>query len=165
MIEGEIEMACIYSQCEIKGLVLEPMISDEWAFVSSVTNPPPGEEIRFEELIKYPLILPSRISGMRMRLEKTAAERGLELNIVLEVQSESLMKGLIERGIGHTILPFDSVRNDSAQAKLHSTRIIEPRFPSQMFLAYPERPPLSRGAAAVRGLLLDLVRSTAMAAS
>ncbi|HWG06883.1 MAG TPA: LysR substrate-binding domain-containing protein [Beijerinckiaceae bacterium] len=163
MLEGEIELACIYSQFELKGLVLEPMISDEWVFVSSETNPPPGTEIRFEDLTKYPLILPSRVSGMRMRLEGTAAERGLTLNIILEVQSESLMKNLIERGIGYTILPYDSVRNDR-QVNLHCTRIIEPHFPSRMFLAYPEKPPLSRGAAAVRGLLLDLVQSKETAA-
>jgi LysR family nitrogen assimilation transcriptional regulator len=164
MIEGEIELACIYSQFQLKGLVLEPLISDEWVFVSSVKTPPSGDEIRFAEVAKYPLILPSRISGMRMRLEKTAAERGLTLNIVLEVQSESLMKTLIDRGIGHTILPYDSVRNDP-QVKLHTTRIVEPHFPSRMFLAYPEKPPLSRGAAAIRGLLLDLVHSSGTAAN
>ncbi len=63
------------------------------------------------------------------------------------------MKTLIETGIGHTILPHDSVRNDR-QVNLHCTRIIEPRFPSRMFLAYPEKPPLSRGATAVRVALV-----------
>jgi LysR family nitrogen assimilation transcriptional regulator len=85
--------------------------------------------------------------------------RGLTLNIVLEVQSEPLMRELIEQGVGHTILPFNSVRKNVARGTLHAARIIEPSFPSKMFLAYAERPPLSRGAAAIKGLLLELARA------
>ncbi len=82
MLEGENRRwpASIHNS-SFKGLVLEPMISDEWVFVSAETNAPPGTEIRFDDLTKYPLILPSRMSGMRMRLDSTAAENGHSLSI------------------------------------------------------------------------------------
>jgi LysR family nitrogen assimilation transcriptional regulator len=153
---GEIELACLYSGQELKNVVRERLIDDEWVFVSATAKRPPRDEITFRELSAYPLIVPSRISGMRVRLDEAARQKGLKLTIALEVQSESLMRRLIDQGVGHTVLPSVSVRNSYDRSSLHIARIVEPSFPSTMCLIYPERPTLSQGAAAVRRLLLEL---------
>ena len=156
LLNNEIDLACLYSSVPIKGLSVDQVLEDEWVFVSSGRSSPSFETIRFRDIAEFPLVLPSRSSGMRLRLEEEARERDIELRIVLEVQSEALMKQLIEQGVGHTVLPFVAVQASCEKGELHSARIVEPVFPSRMFLARREKQTLNRNAAAVRSLLLKL---------
>ena len=105
------------------------------------------------------MILPSRSSGLRLRVEQEAWARGIELNIILEVQSGSLKQRLIEQGVGHTILPRMEAREAIADGRLHAARIIEPEFPSVTLISHRKTPVLSPSALAVKDLLMEIAQS------
>lgn len=153
---GEIELGCLYSDGGISGLRHEIVLNDEWVFVSTPRNAPAGGSIPFSTIEGLPLVLPSRSSGLRLRIEQEARARGMELNVVLEVQSGTLMQRLIEQGVGHTVLPKFEVRDAIATGRLRAARIVEPQFPSRTHISHRESPPLGPSAMAVKSLLMEV---------
>lgn len=153
---GEIELGCLYSDGGVSGLRHEVVLRDEWVFVSAPGNAPPGSEVAFSSLEGLPLVLPSRSSGLRLRVEQEARARGMELNVILEVQSGTLMQRLIEQGVGHTILPKFEVREAISSGRLRAARIVDPQFPSRTHISHRENPPLGPSAMAVRALLMEV---------
>ena len=153
---GEIELGCLYSDGGVSGLLHETVLTDDWVFISAPSNAPQGREINFASLEGMPLVLPSRSSGLRLRVEQEARARGIELNIILEVQSGTLMQRLIEQGVGHTILPRFEAREAIASRRLHAAKIIEPEFPSVTLISHRKTPALGPSALAVRELLIDI---------
>ena len=155
---GEIELGCLFSDGGVSGLSHQAVLNDNWVFISAPPNAPINNEISFAALEGVPLILPSRSSGLRLRIEQEARARGIELNIILEVQSGTLMQRLIEQGVGHTILPRFEARDAIATGRLHAARIIEPQFPSVTLISHRKAPLLSPGALAVKELLIEIAQ-------
>lgn len=155
---GEIELGCLYNDAG-ESLKNELVLNDEWVFISSPHNASHGEEIKFEAIESLPLVLPSRSSGLRLRVEQEARSRGVSLNVVLEVHSGTLMQKLIEQGIGHTILPKIEVRDAIASGRLHAARILDPQFASRTYISHRETPPLGPSAIAVKALLMEVAAS------
>jgi LysR family nitrogen assimilation transcriptional regulator len=125
-------------------------------FSGSETSAP--EEISFDEISAYPLILPSGQSGMRHRLTEEAHARGVTLNVVLEVQSETLVLQLVNQGFGATFLPLHAVRDGVEAGSLRTCKIINPTFPSHMYLAHAPKFPLNTGAQSVMALLREIAK-------
>lgn len=155
---GEIELGCIYNDAG-KSLINELVLNDEWVFISSPHNAGHGDEIKFEAIERLPLVLPSRSSGLRLRVEQEARARGITLNVVLEVQSGTLMQKLIEHGVGHAILPRIEVREAIDSGRLHAARILDPQFASKTYISHRETPPLGPSAVAVKALLIEVALS------
>ena len=64
-----------------------------------------GEELRFEDVCRMPLILTERDSVYRRALEQAAALRDIEVSPVLEVDSTSAITSLVKIGLGVSLLP------------------------------------------------------------
>lgn len=155
---GEIDLACLYSDGGVSGLRHEVVLRDEWVFVSAPGSAPPSEAVRFADIERLPLILPSRSSGLRLKIEHEARARGMELQIVLEVQSGVLMKQLVGQGVGHTILPRFEVKDAVDAGILCCTKIIEPSFPSRTHISHRDAPPLGPAALAVKAALIEVAQ-------
>lgn len=156
---GELQLACVYSAEDFDGLVYEKIIHDEWALVDMAKGQPVSESVPFKQLDGLPLILPSGISAMRQRLAEQARKDGIELNVILELQSQMIVKQLVERGIGYTVLPLNAIRQETADHDLRARRIIEPSFSCPTFIVTTNPQMLSPGAQAVRLLLMSMAQS------
>jgi LysR family nitrogen assimilation transcriptional regulator len=154
---GELDLACLFGDGHIRGLGQELLLKDEWMLVSSGVKPT-SADVSFSELESLPLVLPSRTSGMRQRLEQEARSRGFELKVVLEVQSGTLMRQLLENGVGHSVLPFLSVRHSVEAGVLNAARIVDPSFISRTYVVYREGQVLPPPAAAVKALLVEIAQ-------
>ena len=60
-------------------------------------------------LAGLPLILLPRPAGSRMRLDRAAAEAGIQLDVRHEVANVDVVKDFVGRGIGFGLLPHSSV--------------------------------------------------------
>lgn len=75
-------------------------------FTAAASSPyASGEELRFEDVCKMPLILTERNSVYRRALEQAAALRDIEVSPVLEVDSTSAITSLVKIGLGVSLLP------------------------------------------------------------
>lgn len=79
-----------------------------------------------KDLANVPLILPSRPHSLRVLMEQVAAEQGISLNIVFEVDGLPTIKSLIMRGLGATVLTYVAVTNEVAAGSLTAVRFDPP---------------------------------------
>lgn len=84
------------------------------------------DSYHIKDLANVPLILPSRPHSLRVLMEQVAAEQGISLNIVFEVDGLPTIKSLIMRGLGATVLTYVAATNEVAAGSLAAVRFDPP---------------------------------------
>lgn len=82
--------------------------------------------VPFRALGEFQLILPSRQSRIRRRLDRSAFQSGVSFGSCIEVDSLPLRKQLVHEGRGVTILPAMSVSEELARGALVFRDIVTP---------------------------------------
>jgi LysR family nitrogen assimilation transcriptional regulator len=112
-----------------QGLELETLFIEDLYLVS-----PPGhesschQEVPFSELGTLPLILPTRVQGLRMAVERAAFASRTALVVRAEVDAVSNIIAAVRAGLGHSVLSRVSVIHDPIQPGLPARRIIAPEI-------------------------------------
>lgn len=116
-VSHEIEQELVFGQIDIGVLIspqtqaplrsVRPLASEALhLFLSpSATHTRQPDHAGWGDLRDRPLILPRRQNVLRRRIDQTAAQRGLELNIVAEISNPEATLQLVAEGRGATILP------------------------------------------------------------
>ena len=73
---------------------------------------------RFSEICRMPLILTERDSVYRSEMERAAAQRDIEIDPVLEVNSTSAITSLVKLGMGVSLLPDYVISSPSAHGEM-----------------------------------------------
>lgn len=90
--------------------------------------------MRITGLADFPLILPGLPHSNRRLIEQVAAQNGLRLNVIFEVDSVSLTKRLVAEGMGYSILAHAAVQEDIAKGLLVGHTIERPGIRSTVSL-------------------------------
>ena len=106
-------------------------------------------------LLKQRLVLPSHSHGLRALIEQAAAKKKLKLDVKLEADSFRVLTSLVEEGLGYTLLPPSSVRNEVAAGRLETAAIAKPAPMRELTLASPIDHPGSTAITLVTELLRD----------
>lgn len=114
-------------------------------------------DVPFAKAVALPLILPTRPHSMRALIERTAAERGLEVNIAFEVDGFELLKATVGAGLGYSILSWAAIHTANAEGKVSASRITKPSIRRTMVLDASPRGRSSRAALAVQDTIRDIV--------
>ena len=93
----------------------------------------------FADSIKLPLILPVRPNSFWDMLQPTAQQRGLQINLHMEVDSILAIRKLIKLGEGFSILPYSGVHEDIQRGELVAKQITNPVHFRQIAVAFPNR--------------------------
>jgi LysR family nitrogen assimilation transcriptional regulator len=112
------------------------------------------------ELIGLPLILPSRLHSSRRILEERAFALGMTVNAMMEVDDTSLIRTLLRKGLGFSVLSQGAFENEIDRKELEA-RPIRPRmsWPLAMMTAAgrPRSEPLEALMATIRTTVRDLI--------
>jgi LysR family nitrogen assimilation transcriptional regulator len=149
---GRIDAAILYDTGET-ALVEKRTLFTEEMFLISKANAPVPDDIALKELARYPLIIPGRQHAIRTLVETHAAERGIALNIALEIDGVPAMLDLVDQGYGHAVLPVAAILADPMQRRFRCTRIADPAIHSRMAIATSRQHPMSRLATRAVALL------------
>jgi LysR family transcriptional regulator, carnitine catabolism transcriptional activator len=107
-------------------VIAEPLFTDRLAAFVPVGHPLAGRRsLRLRDLGAHPLILTGQDTSVRQLLERTLADRRLPIQIAQEVTYMSTAIGLVEAGVGVTILPESAITADLAR-RVHVVAIREP---------------------------------------
>ena len=99
-------------------------------------------EVALSDLAGIPLIMPHTPHAIRPLLEFEAARLGIMLNMALEIDSVRSIIELVERGIGYTVMPINSIRS-SDHPSLHWQRIVSPQIEVTLSMITPVKRPHS----------------------
>ncbi|MDA0570325.1 LysR family transcriptional regulator [Burkholderia gladioli] len=110
-------------------------------------------DVPLAALSGLPLVVPGRPHLLRARLDRLAAQHALALQAAAEVDSVRLQYEIVAAGGGYAIA---SVLPGKLDARLASSRIVEPVLERFVVLAESPRRPHTRATRAVRRLLCGL---------
>jgi LysR family nitrogen assimilation transcriptional regulator len=173
----EIDIALAYEVHERPGLLRVPLLEEETLFVAAPgvyrkqskaklrghragrpgdTRLVPLEPaLEFAELAAYPLVMPGPRDGVRQQVLSTAKRLALELDVILDVSSVSMMKNMVARGDAAAVMPYGNVIEEIALGRIVGRRIANPPLKRTLYLVRPMR----RAAFVDEGGVLDLLRS------
>jgi LysR family nitrogen assimilation transcriptional regulator len=153
-----LDMAFSYNADVARGLVCEPLLAEDLLLIASAKDDKRLKKtLPFAEIAKLPLVLPTTRHGLRQIVDEAADKRGIELNLVMEIDSVHASKELVERGLGYTVLPMGAVFHEIEEGRLIARAISQPQLSRKMYLAYSAKRPSSKGALALRQIMRDVV--------
>ena len=153
---GEMDLALIYGPSSDLHLTVQSLGRDPIVAVG-----PRGsglsqrKQVDIGWLLKQRLVLPSHSHGLRALIEQAAAKKKLKLDVKLEADSFRVLTSLVEEGLGYTLLPPSSVRNEVASGRLETAAIAKPAPMRELTLASPIDHPGSTAIALITELIRD----------
>jgi len=159
---GRVDLGLLYNPEPQAALEVTPVLDEALGLVSPAGWAKPKKTtVSFDELIRYPLIVPERAHAIRKLLETQAALAGCKLNVALEVSSVQSILELVRAGHGHAVLMATALAATGQPDAFVLRPLVEPRLYSTLCLAVSaHKPPTPLQKHALR-LLRELIPSAA----
>ena len=139
LLDRRIDIAIVYNQTPLEAFDIRPLCSEAMVVVGPAgctrIADRGGAPLRMRDLAELPLILPGFPHANRRVLEQAAAQHGVHLRVVLEVDSVTLTKALVRRGVGYSLLTFTAIREEVDRGELQALPIERPAIRSTVSLA------------------------------
>jgi DNA-binding transcriptional LysR family regulator len=142
---GEVDVAVLYDPQPSRTLKIKPLLLENLFLI----GPPeadltPIRAVPFQKLAGEKMLLPSARHGLRAIVDRCAVEACISFQVVLEADSLSTLKDLVQTGFGLTILPLAPIHEDIAEGRLKAAPLVDPTPARRLILAYPGDRPISR---------------------
>lgn len=110
---GEIDIATVLLPAADASLQTAPAMTDDLVVILPDHSPLAGAaDLGVEALRDQPLILLNEEYGVRRRVEEECHRAGFEPRVVFESGQVAIIQGLVEAGLGLSVLPETAVRRD-----------------------------------------------------
>jgi LysR family transcriptional regulator, nitrogen assimilation regulatory protein len=153
---GNLDFSILYDPEPNAHIEFEPLLIEELALIGSADSLAGVTEARFSELARYPLVLPSPSHSLRRVLETIAARNRSRLNVVIEIDSLSILKEEIIGGEYFSVLSPSAVRNEVRSGVLRNVRLIDPCVSRTVTLARSSAKPQTRASREVAKLAAEV---------
>jgi len=152
--QHRLNLAITYNPTSQRNLKCLPLLEEPLYLIGPSNSPFANRsEITVDEVLKLPLVLPEEKHGLRMKVEREADQRGITLNLALEVSAWPLLTDTARRGLGYTILPSAAVHEMVARKEVIAIPITSPEMTRTLALVTPVDLPAS----VATGKLADLI--------
>lgn len=115
-----------------------------------------GKKVLFKQLAGLPLVLPATPNGLRSTLDQLSRRHGLQLDVVMEVDTSTAMKDVASSGHAFTLLPAMAVSQEINAGSLAAVPIVSPGIKRTIALSVTSQRPQSKAARLVAVRVRDL---------
>jgi len=160
VMTGRMDMAIIYASGPMKGVRLEPLLTEELFLIAPPGTHLPeseGDTISLATLDGMDMLLPSRTHFLRRLIDDQCAQIGISLHVTAEIESVATLREAIEAGLGATILPAALAGTFQGPERPVVRRIVEPGIQATVSLCVSDHLPMTEHASAVLDILQTLV--------
>lgn len=161
LIKGEVDLGITFKKMDEMGLVSEEMMRESLAVIAPrhlVTAMGTGIDfIRNNSHLPY--ILPPKNHGLRDVIRLIEKESNINLKVIAEVNTISLLIDLSLKGVGATILSFSSVRELLNQNSVIVSKIDDVNFNRSVYMSYSSIRKKSLAINVIKDLILKLTNS------
>lgn len=126
--QGRVDAGLIWGKPKASDIVLNPILALEMSLIAPPAPLPgceagsrPIKECAFEDLVRFPLILPALPHALRLFAERAGEKAKAPINVVLEVEGLMLSKELVRAGLGYTLMSY---AGDPYDVRSQNIRII-----------------------------------------
>lgn len=160
LADGRLDVAVLYNAPRTRHLLTDQLLVEELVLVSPASGTDlPEDEIDISALKQTALILPSRPHGLRVLLDEVAAKHDVELDVQFEMDALSLIKDLVEDGVGSTILPYVAVHRETMAKRMSVRRIKGQPFTRTLVLATSTQRPMTAATRTLAGFVKAEVKA------
>jgi DNA-binding transcriptional LysR family regulator len=99
-------------------------------------DPLPQGPVRFVDLARLPLALPTHRFGLRQLLETAAEQRNMKIQPAIEIDALTMIVAVLARTPLCTVLPPSAVGREITGGELTAHPIIEPTIARRLFVIY-----------------------------
>lgn len=159
---GEMDLAITYGPSVDLHLTVETLGREDIVVIG-----PPGSglkergEVNIGWIAQQKLVLPSHSHGLRTLIERAAARKNLQLQVLMEADSFRVLTDIVGEGIGFTLLPPSAVRIEVAEGRLEAATIAKPSITRELILASPADRPASVATTTISALIRSEIGSVA----
>jgi len=155
---GRVDLGLLHNPEPQSALETTPVLDEPLGLVSPADRAVRKKAtVTFDELTRYPLIVPERSHTIRKLLETQAALAGHKLNVVLEVSSVQSILELVRAGYGHAVLSPTALAASGQPEAFLFRPLAEPSLTSTLCLAVSAHKPATHLTKLVFRLVRELV--------
>ncbi|GGA25374.1 LysR family transcriptional regulator [Neptunicoccus cionae] len=160
-IEDEtVEIGFLYDLKDISRLHATHVLNEQLYFFSAPDawplDTPPGAAVPLKALEQLDLILPGEPHGLRRIVEEAAAQSGVSLNVVTELDAMTQIKELVARGSGFSIFAPAACHDYVQEGKLLKSPIVDPTISRPVYLVKNPLRTQTRASAAIEKMTLKV---------
>lgn len=128
VLNGQVDLGILCNAPSHEALQIQPIVREGLGLVIGPRSPlaDSGGPMRLRDLVNLPLILTSQRHSYRRIVASVGFKYGLSLRPILESDSIALIKALVNRGVGHSILPAMAAWDEISRGALLYRRIEQP---------------------------------------
>ena len=121
---GRLDLAVLYDVRRTPGLLVTPLLREHLFLVSAADAQLPVSAPTLEALGELDVIMPSAANGLRKVVQSAMAGVAL-FRPMLEIDSIAVIKQLVARGVGVTVLPYGAIHREVSEGKLRA-QLLDP---------------------------------------
>ncbi|MDH2498731.1 LysR substrate-binding domain-containing protein [Acinetobacter baumannii] len=142
---GEIDLALLYDSIPSKFIDSHQIVSEQlWLIGPYSSHLHQSLPLDLNEISELPLILPYVPHQLRSLIDHGFQVEKLDLKIAAEINDLSVQKQLVKEGLGFTILPLVSVKNDLQLKTVKVSPINHSEFYRKIAIALPNTRHISK---------------------
>jgi LysR family transcriptional regulator, nitrogen assimilation regulatory protein len=163
LTEERIDIGLMHSPWWGANFITEPIIIGKMV----VALPPPeaaaalGMPIKdvyqIEDMATLPMIVPSKAHAQRIALDREAAAHGFSINVLLEVDNISIIRALVQEGVGCTVITYSALHSEVSAGRLRIAPLAEPGIRSDISIVTRADRPVT---AAMRAMIASIKSET-----
>lgn len=161
LLSGNLDIALLYNARAADDIELLPLGSERLYLVrkgSGTDRIRVGEGVELNALPHERLITPTSNNAMRLFLQAEMINLGLRPNIILEIDSISLILDLVANGKGSGVLSMNAVKSLGADHCFDIHPLVEPDLSIQLYLATSNRRPSTHTQLAMLKLIKEQIQ-------
>ncbi len=159
--EEHIDLGVVYQGLNCAHLDVKPLLKEELFLVTAPDNwpaSPPADgpllaPVEFASLAQLPLVLPSRLHGLRELIERYAKAQNVQLDVALEIDALRHIVSIVSRASAHTILSHAAVMEEVVRGELKLVPIANPKMQRTAYVVRKPGREVSAASLAVEKLL------------
>lgn len=150
---AKIDVALMTNPGKILMLHTSLVAKEHMVLVGGAGNmPPERKDIALADIANLPLLI---AHGFRRLVDQWTKPRGIKLDYVMELDSITIIKEMIKRGFGYSILPYATVHAEALSGDLGVMPIVDPTVTREFVVAVNARRPLSAAVKAVSDVIVE----------
>jgi LysR family nitrogen assimilation transcriptional regulator len=158
---GRINLAVLFDDGQLTSFTVKPMIEEQMMYITCAQSrfAHKGKNIRLDQAIQAPLILPGFQHGVRPRIESLVRVAGLAISDVIDINSVAILKSALLADMGATILPVAPLMSEIERGEMIALPIADHAISRTVVLCASKNIPLTNAANAVERLVLEVALS------
>jgi LysR family transcriptional regulator, nitrogen assimilation regulatory protein len=128
MLNGAIDLAVINPVPDDRLFYRQLLVEDLVLVGGPASDLSPGNPIRFVDLAKLPLVMPSAQIGIRNTVENAALRLKVGITARFSTDSLEVSKSLVEAGLGYAVMPLAACGAEAEAGRLRYTSICGPEI-------------------------------------